>query len=130
MRERTPGPFYKREVSQLKGKIMFESEIKEIIGKNQEEITKGVINSLKENLKERVVWGAEEALRTEVKSFVETHIVPALRQELIENKDALVAVFKQSAVGIATAISKEMQEKIVKNLGGYGGREALKKLLD
>ena len=109
---------------------MFESEIKEIIGKNQEEITKGVINSLKENLKERVVWGAEEALRTEVKSFVETHIVPALRQELIENKDALVAVFKQSAVDIATAISKEMQEKIVKNLGGYGGREALKKLLD
>lgn len=109
---------------------MFESEIKEIVGKNQEEITKSVIDSLKSRLKENVVWGAEEALRVEVKSFVESHIVPALKQELLENKDALVALFKQSAVDIAAAVSKELQERIVKNLAGYGGRDALKKLID
>lgn len=109
---------------------MFESEIKDIVGKNQDEITKSVINSLKDRLKEHVVWGAEEALREEVKDFVGKHILPALRKELLENKEALVSMFKQSAVDISSAISKELQERIVKNLGGYSGREALKKLID
>lgn len=95
---------------------MFEAEIKEILESKKDELTADVIKGLKEKITNSIVWKAEDVLQKEVTDFVTAEIMPAVRKELLENKEALTSLFVSTAKDIAVSISISISKKISESL--------------
>ena len=95
---------------------MFEAEIKALMDEKKDKISDMVMKDLEQALKERVIWGAEEVLKEEVKTFITTEIVPELRKRLLENREAMINLFHETSKEIAVDIAIAMQKSVQKNL--------------
>lgn len=95
---------------------MFEAEIKEILDSKKDELTADVMKGLKERITNSIVWKAEDVLQKEVTEFVTNHIMPEVRKELLENKEALTGLFLSTAKDIAVDISLSITKKIGESL--------------
>ena len=91
---------------------MFEAEIKEILDKKKDQLTTEVINGLKDSIKNSIVWKAEGVLTEEVEKFVKEHILPSVRKELMDSKEAYITLFNNTAKDVAVTIASKMAEKI------------------
>ncbi len=107
-----------------------EEEIKNALAKSKQSIINAVVEHLKERLIHDIKYASNDAVEKEIKSFIDTEIVPETRKNLQENKAVILQQLNQAAVTIGAEVAKTLVSKAVTNMTGYRGTEILKKLVE
>lgn len=89
---------------------------KEVLEENKDAVKRAVKEAMLESVKQKFGWGLPDALKKTVDEFLKEEILPAIRADLLENKDAIVAAATDAVRGAPAEIGKALQEHLAKNL--------------
>lgn len=89
---------------------------KEILEENKDAVRQKVKEAMLESVAKEFQWELPKVVREAVNEFVQEEIVPAVRAELLENKDAMVQAATDMIAGVPAEIGKAMQEQLAKTL--------------
>jgi len=88
----------------------------EVLESNREQVRAAVRDAMLDGVKRQFQWELPEAVKREVQAFITEDIIPAIRADLIANKETFVTAATQMASAAPAEIAKAMQEHMAKNL--------------
>jgi hypothetical protein len=107
-----------------------EKDIKAALSKSKDDITKAVVESLKERMIHDIKYASNDAVEKTIKEFIDAEIVPEIKSTLRLNKAAMLEELNKAAITIGTEVAKIITTKAIANLTGYRGTEIIKKLME
>ncbi len=103
---------------------------RDILESNKDMVRDGVRDALMDSIKRQFQWELPKAVKVTVKEFMEQEVVPAIRAELLANKEQFVEAATEIARAAPAEIAKAMQAKIAENLThSWTLREVVTKLV-
>lgn len=89
---------------------------KEVLEENKDAVKRKVREAMLEGIERQFSWELPQAVKNEVSKFVEEEIVPSVRADLMENKDAMVNAATEIVASVPAELAKAMQEQLAKTL--------------
>lgn len=110
---------------------MNEDFYKEILEENKEAVKQKVTEAMFASIENKFKWELPEAVSKEVNSFIKEEIAPAVRESLLEDKDAIIKTATEAVSLIPAEVAKALQEHLAKTLtDSYKLRGVTKALFD
>lgn len=88
---------------------------KEVLEENKEAVKQKVKEAMLDAVTRKFSWEVPEQINSIVSEFITEEIAPALRDELMENKNAIVESATTIVSGIPAELGKALQEHLAKN---------------
>lgn len=88
----------------------------DILEENKAAVKQAVKDAMLNSITQKFQWELPQALQEAVNEFIKDEIIPEVRKELLENKDAMVAMATDLIKAVPAEIGKAMQEKVAENL--------------
>lgn len=83
---------------------------------NKAEIHGAIKAKIIESMTQRVQWDLPDLIRKDVLQFYADEIQPAVKQHLVDNKEAIMQVVIKASVDAAEAVAKTMATHIQKTM--------------
>lgn len=88
----------------------------DILESNKDAVRAAVRDTMLESVKRQFEWEVPDAVKKAVTEFVSEEILPAIKAELLANKDVFVDAATELVRVAPVEIAKAMQEQVAKNL--------------
>ena len=109
----------------------YKEEIEKILEESREDIE----NSVKEQIKEKIVnnlsWALDDEIKETIKDVVETELSDEIKKIVVESKQEILNGIKQAFAQIGADIAMELEKKAKENLmRSWTSREIAEKLFN
>lgn len=91
-------------------------ELTKYLEENKDQVKKAVLEKVIDSLTRQVEWDLPKLLQEDFHAFYETEIRPAVKQQLADNKEAVMQIVIKSCVDAAGSVATSMAEKIKKTM--------------
>lgn len=88
----------------------------EVLESNKSAVRKAVTDAMMDGIKRKFEWELPATVNKEVSRFVEEEIVPAIRADLLAQKDEIISAATAMIKGVPEEIAKAMQERLAVSL--------------
>ncbi len=89
---------------------------KEVLEQNKDAVKQKVVEAMMQGIQQKLSWELPETIKKEVDAFITAEVLPAVKAELMKNKDVFVNSATTFVNGIPAEVGKAMQQQVAKNL--------------
>lgn len=105
-------------------------QIEEILQSSKEEIKTKIINSLQDELEQKIRWNMDSQITGIVNEFFKNELKDEIQNVLLTSREPILEAIKNGIVECSGEIAKSMLAKASKNLDSYGTDKVVKALFN
>lgn len=106
-------------------------DIAKIIEERKDELVSAALARLKEKVVAEIDWSSNESIRSTVKTWLDTNIVPEINKMLDDEKEGILAGLRANIASVGAEIGLGLLKQAQENMAeSWKRRSALKALFD
>ena len=106
-------------------------DIAKIIEERKGDLVEAALSKLKEKVVAEIDWSSNESIRTTVKAWLDTNIVPEINKMLDDEKEGILAGLRSNIAAVGAEIGLGLLKQAQENMAeSWKRRSVLKALFD